>query len=209
MVQSTGPPMSPAVALWFIILGFLSIAVLFVVGFFVLLWTFIAYSCLESTKIVSCAWVRLWDNVSLMLVRFEISSLSSIAAHTIDCSASVVLIWASVSCVWFSDAPYPWGSDVAFLRICYCLEACAKLSLKNCQVFSPTCMSSNCSQAFTIPHLLRISRYAILTTFPPGIGVLAASENSTPSSICLKRSTIGSRSDHSCLIFFSLSSATC
>ena len=42
----------------------------------------------------------------------------------------------------------------------------------------------------------------MLTTFPPGIGVLAASANSNTSSICSNRSTIGSRIYH----YFSFSS---
>ena len=117
MVQSAGSPMIPAVALRFIIIGFLSSTVLFVAGFFVLVWNFSAGSCLEITKIVSCAWVRLLDNVRLMLMRFAIVSLSYIYAHASDCSASTVLTWASVSCIWFADAPYPWDASVAFLRI--------------------------------------------------------------------------------------------
>ena len=58
--------------------------------------------------------------------------------------------------------------------------------LKACQMFSPNCISYHCSQAFSIPPVLRISRYAILTTFPPGIGVLESSANSTTSSIFQK-----------------------
>ena len=50
------------------------------------------------------------------------------------------------------------------------------------QGFWKICMYSHCSQAFYIPSILRISRYAMLNTFPPGVGVLAASANSTTSS---------------------------
>ena len=100
-------------------LVFWSSAVLFVDGVFALVWTCSACSFLESTKIVSCAWVRLYNNLRLMLVmvRFDIASLSSIAAHASACSASAVLTWDYVSCVWFADAPYPRAAAVAFLRI--------------------------------------------------------------------------------------------
>ena len=117
MVQSAGSHISLAVSILFSILVFLSSAVLFVAGVFAFVWTCSYCSCLESTKIVSRDWVRLWDNVRLMLVRFAIASLSSIASHASACSASAVLTWKSVTCVWFSDAPYPWAAAVAFLQI--------------------------------------------------------------------------------------------
>ena len=117
MLKYVGPPMSSTVALRFSIIFFLSSGVLFVDGVFALVWTCSSYSCLESTKIVSCAWVRIWNSVGLVLVRFAISSLSSIAAHASTCSASALLTWVSVSCVWFFDAPYPWAAAVTFLRI--------------------------------------------------------------------------------------------
>ena len=44
-------------------------------------------------------------------------------------------------------------------------------------------MSFHCSQAFSDPHVLRISRKDRLTTFPTGIGLLADSTNSTDSSV--------------------------
>ena len=95
----------------------LSSDVLFVAGLFALVWTCSACSCLENTKFISCACVRHWDNIRLMLARFAIASLSSIATLASVCSASAVLTWDSVACVWFSDAPYPWAADVAFLQI--------------------------------------------------------------------------------------------
>ena len=55
MVQSAGYSMSPAVALRFSILVFLSSVVLFVAGVFVFVWTCSACSCFEITKIFSCA----------------------------------------------------------------------------------------------------------------------------------------------------------
>ena len=116
MVQSAGSPMSSAVELLFSILGFLYI-VLFSLWLVFFVWTCSACSCLESTKIVSCVWIRLWDNVRFMLMRFAISSLSYIAAYASSCSASAVLTWDYVSCVWFAHAPYPWAADVTFLRI--------------------------------------------------------------------------------------------
>ena len=113
-----------ALLLWYLIMGdTLKLAslwvldFLFVAGVLVFVWNCSACSCLESTKMVSCAWVRLWDNMRLMLVSFTIASLYSIAAHASACSASSVLTWASVSCVWFSDTSYPWAAAVAFLQI--------------------------------------------------------------------------------------------
>ena len=58
---------------------------------------------------------------------------------------------------------------------------------------------------FVLP-VLRISKYAILTNFTYGVGVFAASANSTPSSIFSINSTIKSRRDHSWFISCSLSS---
>ena len=95
----------------------LSSDVLFVSGVFFSVWTRSACRCMESTKIVSCAWFSLWDNVRLILVRLSIVPLYSIAAHASDYITSEVLTWACVSCVWFSDAPYPWAAAVAFLKI--------------------------------------------------------------------------------------------
>ena len=43
-------------------------------GVFALVWTCSACNLLESTKIISCALVRLRDNVRLILVRFPIAS---------------------------------------------------------------------------------------------------------------------------------------
>ena len=105
MLKYVGPPMSSTVALRFSIIFFLSSGVLFVDGVFALVWTCSSYSCLESTKIVSCAWVRLCDNVRLMLVRFTIASLSYIDENMSACGSSTVFTWASVSCVLFDDSP--------------------------------------------------------------------------------------------------------
>ena len=98
-------------------LVFWSSAVLFVDGVFALVWTSSACNCLESTRIVSCSWVIICNNARLILVRFYIASLSSIAAHASACSASAVLTWDCVSGVWFADAPDPWAAAVASLRI--------------------------------------------------------------------------------------------
>ena len=72
-------------------------------------------SCLGSANITSCAWARLWNNIKCVLVRFDIASLSSIYEFATDCSESAVIIWASISCTWFSETPYPWSVAVAFL----------------------------------------------------------------------------------------------
>ena len=117
MVQSTGYPMSPAVALWFSILNVLILCCYLCGWCFCLVCTCSARSWLKSTKIISCAWIRIWDNVRLTLVRFAIVLLSYIATYASDCSSSTVLTWASVSCVWFADSPYPWATYVDFLRI--------------------------------------------------------------------------------------------
>ena len=61
--------------------------------------------------------VRLWDSVSLMLVRFAIDYFSSIVALASDWSKSATIIWASIYCAAFSDAPYTWAAAIYFLQI--------------------------------------------------------------------------------------------
>ena len=49
-----------------------------------------------------------------MLVILIIASLSHIISLAWDCSASIVIIWAPVSCTWFFEAPYPLAAVVDF-----------------------------------------------------------------------------------------------
>ena len=108
---------------------------------------------------------------------FSISSLSSIVLFARVCIVSKIIIWVYVSCVWFAAVPYKWVLTVAFLRIWYCLYACAKWFLKACQVFWPTRIYSHRSQDFPMPPVFRINNYSIFTSLTPWIGVVEASEN--------------------------------
>ena len=96
---------------------FLWVAGFSVSGLLEFIWSYRVCSFLESTKISSCSWVKLWDSVMLVLVRFDIASLSSIESFASSCSVSAVIIWESVTCLWYSEALYPCATDVAFLQI--------------------------------------------------------------------------------------------
>ena len=171
-------------------------------GVFVLVWTCSACSFLESTRIVSCAWVRLWDNVILVLVSFAISSVSSIASHASAYSTSTVLTWAYVSCVWFTEAPYPipMGRRCWFLADLVAPVGLCKIFLDGLPGFQSNLHVFSLFIGFLHPSCPEDHQVSDV------IGVLDASANSNTSSICSKRSTIGSRSDHPWFIFCSLSS---
>ena len=96
---------------------FFSSTGLSVVGVFDFAWVCNSCSWFESTILLSCACVSLWERIKFRLARFAIASLSSIAAYASACIASALLTWASVSCVWFSVAPHPWYVSIDFLRI--------------------------------------------------------------------------------------------
>lgn len=79
-----------------VVIGFVVPLFFLVADFLVFIWYWSLWNWLDRANIFSCYWVRLCDSIKLILVRFSISSLSSIVAFVMSCSASSVIVWVSV-----------------------------------------------------------------------------------------------------------------